>query len=331
MSTDTQKNKSTIWVVAAIIVYTAIWLIDCANHAGHNPNKWITGLSLSLIFGVFVSLAFGSDLLRDIVANPDAMKGKPPYSLSRTQLAVWITILSSFYIYAVLWDGHSPVDLNTTALTLMGISAATFVGGAVLDTSEIQQGIVRSQDTPSSGNFLKDILSDKDGISLQRFQNVVWTVVAIIIYFYKYNNPPMPNKPPQFLPDLSSTLLALTGISSATYLTLKARENVPATGKPGDLTIELIAGNSKDPDILALIKAGVTTADVRITTPSNTGVVSAKNIGPNQYEARNMPFADYSIDLSGSQAIPGKTASYKGKGTFTLNANTPMPIKIQLS
>ncbi|RAJ91024.1 hypothetical protein LX87_05365 [Larkinella arboricola] len=75
---------------------------------------------------------------------------------------------------------------------------------------------------PSQG-FFADILSDDNGINLHRFENVTWAFIAILVYLYKVS---LITKGCE-LPELSDTLLALTGISSATYLVLKSKENDP--------------------------------------------------------------------------------------------------------
>jgi hypothetical protein len=80
----------------------------------------------------------------------------------------------------------------------------------------------RHQNSPSEGFFI-DILSDDNGISLHRFQNFVWTIIAITVYLYKVSQVRTGCE----LPELSDTLLALTGISSATYLILRSKENDP--------------------------------------------------------------------------------------------------------
>jgi hypothetical protein len=62
------------------------------------------------------------------------------------------------------------------------------------------------------------MLSDEQGISLHRLQLFVWTLVLGVIFVADvYNRLSMP----QF----SSTLLGLMGISSGTYLGFKAPEN----------------------------------------------------------------------------------------------------------
>jgi hypothetical protein len=70
--------------------------------------------------------------------------------------------------------------------------------------------------TVSSG-FLRDILSDSSGYSFHRFQIFAWTIVLGIIFVSSvYNNLTMP--------EFSSTLLGLMGLSAGTYIGFKFPE-----------------------------------------------------------------------------------------------------------
>jgi hypothetical protein len=69
----------------------------------------------------------------------------------------------------------------------------------------------------ASQGFLRDVLSDENGISLYRFQLFIWTLVLGVIFCASvYDGLAMP----QF----STTLLGLMGISSGTYLGFKVPE-----------------------------------------------------------------------------------------------------------
>ena len=70
---------------------------------------------------------------------------------------------------------------------------------------------------PSTHGFLLDLLSDANGVTLHRFQMLVWTVVlGIVFVFGVYRS----LSTPQF----DTTLLALMGIASGTYLGFKIPE-----------------------------------------------------------------------------------------------------------
>jgi hypothetical protein len=143
-----------------------------------------------------------------------------PFSLSRVQFGVWTVIVSCSYIYLILCNccDMTKVTINSTALILMGISVGTTLAAGTIDHN--QNAPTRHQNEPSAGFFI-DILSDENGISIHRFQNVVWTIIAICLYLCYLN---VSNCK---LPELDSTLLALTGISSAAYVGVKINENKP--------------------------------------------------------------------------------------------------------
>lgn len=69
----------------------------------------------------------------------------------------------------------------------------------------------------ASKGFLNDILSDSSGYSFHRFQIFAWTIVLGIMFLSSvYNNLTMP--------EFSTTLLGLMGISSGTYIGFKFPE-----------------------------------------------------------------------------------------------------------
>jgi hypothetical protein len=84
---------------------------------------------------------------------------------------------------------------------------------------------------PVSENFIKDVLSDVNGVTFHRFQIVVWTIVLGIIFIVSvWNHLRMPT--------FDETLLALSGISGATYLGFKIpeRQNEPGQPQPASTT-----------------------------------------------------------------------------------------------
>jgi hypothetical protein len=79
------------------------------------------------------------------------------------------------------------------------------------------QGLTPATDTSISKGFVRDILSDGGGYSFHRYQIVAWTIVLGIIFISSvYNNLTMP--------EFSTTLLGLMGISSGTYIGFKFPE-----------------------------------------------------------------------------------------------------------
>jgi hypothetical protein len=207
--------------------------------AQHNNLVVLAIILIALICALFLGLGIYSNILRDEVNDLDEFdqnaqklqekqRGKLlnkryPFSLSKVQFGMWTVIIASSYIYLSLCKGdcaESPI--NKTALVLMGIFAGTAVASTVIDKKEINDNRPRHQNSPSEGFFI-DILSDDTGISLHRFQNFVWTIIAMTVYLYKVTL----ITTGCVLPELSDTLLTLTGISSATYVVLRATENTP--------------------------------------------------------------------------------------------------------
>ncbi len=91
-----------------------------------------------LLMGVLVLVLFigsRSNLLRD----SDTSATNKPFSLGRVQMAFWFVIIWASYLYIglVTWDYSS--SMNSTALILMGISAATGLGAVLIDSDKQKQ------------------------------------------------------------------------------------------------------------------------------------------------------------------------------------------------
>ena len=96
-------------------------------------------ISFAAAIAIFVWLARVSDIIRDAGPQPDGLdtRGRPnrkTYSLARTQMAFWFFIIASSYVF--IWMVTSALTGPTAGvLGLMGISAATGLGAAVIDSS----------------------------------------------------------------------------------------------------------------------------------------------------------------------------------------------------
>jgi hypothetical protein len=211
---------------------------------------------------------------------PPAAGQRRPYNLGRAQMAFWFFLVYASYVS--IWLITSALDTITSSLlALMGISAGTALGEALIDNGKdttitnqlqdltaekqaLEQGItqtqadldatdpasatatdqsnrellnrqltdsrtrlnqldqqlrtVTAQSAPSvSAGFLRDILSDGSGYSFHRFQIFAWTIVLGIIFVSSvYNNLTMP--------EFSTTLLGLMGLSAGTYIGFKFPE-----------------------------------------------------------------------------------------------------------
>ncbi|MGZ3821782.1 MAG: hypothetical protein ACXVB6_14395, partial [Mucilaginibacter sp.] len=100
-----------------------------------------------------------------------------PYSFARTQLAWWTIIVVASFVSIIIERGAAPTFDNST-LYLLGISSATTIGATLIDISDQTNPAVTTlgQDMKSD-NFFLDILSDKNGINVHRFQTVVFNII----------------------------------------------------------------------------------------------------------------------------------------------------------
>jgi hypothetical protein len=79
------------------------------------------------------------------------------------------------------------------------------------------QTLSSQQPNMVSGGFLRDILTDASGYSFHRFQIFAWTIVLGIMFVSSvYNSLTMP--------EFSTTLLGLMGLSAGTYIGFKFPE-----------------------------------------------------------------------------------------------------------
>ena len=188
-------------------------------------NNYAIGLALILggllLYATVILLGPNSTLLKDL------SDVKPrPYSLSRVQLLWWTLVVAACFLISLGLKGALP-QVNETCLALLGIALGTTGTARLIDDRQIAvnaaAGSTRHQDQPSEG-FWTDIVSDAQGVSVHRFQAVVFNVlygVGLLSQFLQS----------MAFPNFDEKTYALLGLSSAAYLAVKSRENVPVAGK----------------------------------------------------------------------------------------------------
>lgn len=106
-------------------------------------------LVVLFMFVLFLWLVRKTNILREPGPNPDGGKLKP-YNLGRTQMAFWFFLV--YVSYLVIWLITDALDTITPSLLgLMGISAATALGEALIDSGK---------DTAQSGQ-LQSLTAEK--------------------------------------------------------------------------------------------------------------------------------------------------------------------------
>lgn len=89
--------------------------------------------SFTVAIILFWWLASHSDIIRNTGPQPE--RGRKPYSLARTQMAFWFFIVIISYVF--IWMVTSDLtNLTESVLGLIGISAATGLASAVVDSNK---------------------------------------------------------------------------------------------------------------------------------------------------------------------------------------------------
>ena len=178
---------------------------------------WILGI---VLIGGSLALAAYSNLLRD-----SSTAAKPPFSFARAQLLWWVLVIT----YCVLHyyaDKHALPPLNATCLLLLGIGVGTSGIANVIDQRQRAGAAAQGQELArdsESDNFLVDILSDENGVSVHRLQALIFNVIYGVAFVTVFLNA----SDGQF-PVYGNMEFAVLGLSTAGYLGLKALENNPA-------------------------------------------------------------------------------------------------------
>jgi hypothetical protein len=207
------------------------------KYHSHSAINWLRFIACILIFMGLSWLAWKytrngalcKDESYDEKGNPKPMPERP-YSFSRVQLLWWTMIVFICYIFSFAITG-TLIPINSTMAILLGCGAIVYAGGRIIDNKQLGDKNQRPQDKENGKGFFEDILSDDSGVSIHRFQALVFNVifgVAYLSYFFSKFKA-------ELYPFISFTnwQFALIGISSATYLGLKANENGGGNGGGG--------------------------------------------------------------------------------------------------
>ena len=166
-----------------------------------------------------ITILFGRNAKTTAATGQIAIKDIP-YSMARTQLFLWIILISGTMVH--IWSVTGKfVFPNDTIMLLLSISGGTYVVGKIIDNQyNLAAGTVpQFISEHDSEGFLKDLLSDQNSINLHRLQFLIFTVIlavyfiVTVIYELKF-------------PDLDTKNLLLIGISSGMYAGIKTQEGI---------------------------------------------------------------------------------------------------------
>jgi hypothetical protein len=204
----------------------------------------------------------GKPVIPDGITGIDAISPRAlgPFSLSKVQAAIWFFIILGAYILIVAVTHDISGTVNATALTLMGIGAATVVGSAAIQSNqseaadaakqadaarklaqqmvELQASLLKKQGTPDE-TVIQRALNDTEW-AFKRATNQslgLWNDIisdANGVNFHRFQMAAwtlvlafifaVAVTRVLGMPDFDNTLLALQGLSAGTFLGLKITE-----------------------------------------------------------------------------------------------------------
>jgi hypothetical protein len=240
------------WFVLTVISFVFIWMVT---------GQYDLSMSVLVLLGIGFGTALGSVVIDQnkgarpaMPATPHAADELDTLLARKNEQEARLTALESSL--RLPQSGASSVAAQQDALAAQRSAYEQLI-------AEIKQkypGSIGGGHT----NFPTDILSDTYGVSFHRFQMLVWTVVLGFIFIHSVFTR-------LAMPQFSTTLLTLMGISAGAYLGGKGTEGndhssggaepaVPAGGTPG------AAGTSAAP---SADTSGATGADADGTNTNN--------------------------------------------------------------
>jgi hypothetical protein len=168
------------------------------------------------IFGMW--LAVKTDLLKDTQVDNGLEK---TYSFSRSQLFYWTMIVIICLCAGMGNNGNFDLLLKLkepSILLLLGISVGTASVATYIDNE-----IPNPKKNTDSNGFIRDILSDAGGISVHRYQALLFNIIFGLVFVCQFIN-----NTTEF-PVFDNYALALMGTSSAGYLLIKTNEKQKKT------------------------------------------------------------------------------------------------------
>ncbi len=128
-------------------------------------------------------------------------------------------IILSRYSDLYIYTGYL-VALPPSSVILLGGGLAVSMFGKMIDNTQLEKdkgaAPIRHQDLTDTQGLFVDLLSDEGGISIHRFQTVIFNLIFGIAYISSF----LTNVSLQKLPfiEFESWQLAMLGISAGAYL-----------------------------------------------------------------------------------------------------------------
>lgn len=257
---DLKKPIGTYWTGILVVFFTVLMIILAWNLQGYGGGQNYLAVMGSMI-AIIITLGFGISGRWDGILVTD----RNLISLSRFQMIVWTVIILGAYLTAVIgriktkdYENAMSISLDKTLWGLLGISTASLIGTPMLQTSKMQetpnqaavistaeknnetvaavsgnaQGVLYAntsiQDAAFSDMFEGDEVGNTSYIDPAKLQMFFFTVITALSYSMElYQWISHHSYRTQNFPLVSSSLIAILGISHAGYLANKTTTHTP--------------------------------------------------------------------------------------------------------
>jgi hypothetical protein len=137
------QQEAAAMLLKAWVAWLTWMLLLIAIYCFAGPS-WCWAAFFSLFLIGFIYLALHTEMLRDSGPKPPEGKHRP-YSLARTQMAIWCFLIISSFVF--IWLMTDALDTITgTVLALMGIGAGTALGAEAQEKGKANKVKVEKQE-----------------------------------------------------------------------------------------------------------------------------------------------------------------------------------------
>ncbi len=339
-------------IVAALIVVSAVflvvrfanaetWQIFWTNHGVRYIVAYLIVAVVTVVLHWLIKYVSSEEDRRGLLALIIGQDGR--VSTSKLQVVLW-TYAVFFSLLLLLFfptglGKFTKNGLQAEYLILLGSPAAAAILAKTFTTAQVASGTVakpEAEEDPGLAEGAAQAVSNDEGrTDLFDFQYLLFNVVALLYFFWKFL--PEPN---EGLPNLPQTLVALTGVAAAGYATKKGLESnvpvltglYPAAAAPGErvlirgknLTISRGIGNS----------VRVSGANLTHSSPEGDSVrISGRNLvvkegkgGPNEVRVRFGGKLEQTVQLADVQ--PAATDEIDVTVPDAVEPGVPAPVTV---
>jgi len=224
---------------------------DAHSESGVSERYWTAILISSLVTLALAGIVLGlARLLKSVDIEGDSYivralfldKQTNTYSLSKLQFYIWTMVAVFGYVYLCVaknwFQGFFILPAVPSGLPgIVGIAAGTAIGSQVVTNMNGPKGAGQPKPT------LADFVTTGDVVAAERVQFFVWTIIGAVSFLILVAR--IDPRVLRDLPDVPSSLLAISGLSAFGYLGGKLARD------PGPVITEAIVTTGPDPDAKA--------------------------------------------------------------------------------